>query len=589
MKSSMLSAAAFWLGFISLAAGQAAPKIQFHRTTRLVEVPVSVWRRSHFWSHGHFVRKLKRRDFELWIQGRRVPIVAVEMVRGDRAISPPPALPAGEYSNLQDGSSRNHVVYLFDFMHTAPADWMRLRQQLSRTLRRPLPANEMAAIMTLRPGLITDLPFTHDHLLLQAALRNLSSGLAGITSFAGPPPDKSSFSNPHGQSAGPNPGGALTAAMFGIASFAANPQMDMLEQMNDVSSFIQYHQSMDALRQLAALLRGIPGHKSVLWFTSDTTAAFMYNPNNALTGRAMRRAIQALNAVDVSLFPIDPAGLRVLGARSGPILNFNFNQAGASNLARATGGQAYANNNGLAQLARRAAEHYRWSYVLYFHPPARPLIRAMGTRSAPEYQNLRVKVLVPGVQVQYRHGFELRPRSGHLFQHQGMALRDIVYSPMNWSQIPLTARLGKLSPPIQVPRQFSKNLRREISFSQPAPLRHGRRGPPLNVRELRYTVTIPAARLLHFRPRQGWVYHFAIESLTISTRTGAILNLPADHVFQRLVPAQARGLQTGNLIFRGVFVLLPKFPALGRILIRDDVNGHLGSLAVPLPIITNPH
>lgn len=559
-------------GLAIIADGQSAPRYVFHQSSRLMSATVSVWRYPHFWSRGHFVRHLKIRDFSLWVNGRRWPIVALDRVRGNRRIAPPPRLPRGVYSNLQDSGRRNHVIYLLDYAHMTEWDFLRLRSQLRRSWRSALPANEMASIMTLQPGLNVDLSFTHSRRRLRSSLMHLDSIQAGgpggvfMTTQAAASAGAGAAADSTMNQASPS---AETFGLARIANFAAaNPFTDAWTHLRELDARIQYVQTMSSLHELAVLLRGVPGHKSVLWFTRSTMVAAMAHPQNVISGGLYRKTVAALNAADVSLFPIDSAGLGVSGN--------GF--SGAQAMARATGGHAFDNDNDLAGMARRAERRYAWSYVLYFAPPPSPASRP----ARPVYQRIRIRILRPGAHLAYRHGFYYPWRKTRIFRAQNASLRSLAYSPMDWSQIPLTARLGRLSRPLRVGHIQTEGLRKTVAFKAAALQQTAPPAATPKVRLLFYTVTLPAARMLHRQPG-GWDYNFSVEALTVSTRTGAILSLPADHVRQLMTPAQARQLRSGELEFRGVFVLMPKMPAIGRILIRDNATGRLGSVSVPLP------
>jgi VWFA-related protein len=123
----------------------------------------------------------------------------------------------------------------------------------------------------------------------------------------------------------------------------------------------EYIDDFQTLQQIEAYLGEIPGRKNVLWFSGGST--FYLRPDvNALSMQSGWQVIyDELEAHRIAIYPIDARGLTITGS---PVMLAQH--AVMSNVARATGGRAVYDYNGLAlaagEIVRDDGEYYTLTY-----------------------------------------------------------------------------------------------------------------------------------------------------------------------------------------------------------------------------------
>ena len=146
----------------------------------------------------------------------------------------------------------------------------------------------------------------------------------------------------------------------------------------------EYDTDTDVLRQITNYLSQYPGRKNLLWFNagsnlyllSDTELASIdssSNDNSSGEGTdyvpsgndntSMRSLYDALDAERIALYPIDVRGLTVASD-----LAMDQQQMLMSEEAETTGGQAFYNNNGIAQGTLKILDHSADFYTLTYSP-----------------------------------------------------------------------------------------------------------------------------------------------------------------------------------------------------------------------------
>lgn len=521
------------------------PKVTFQATTQLVQVPVTVLD-----SRGQFISGLQAGDFRLYVDGKPTPIVALDVTRNLAPTVMPPPTVAGAITNLQELGARNRLVFLFDFIHSSSTELARLRPQLIQFFSQPLPPGVDAAIFSLRPDLRVEQPFTRESALLIAAIRRLSGlpaegQIAPSMGSVAPPPSDTGDS---GAPAQPGGGGGP------MAQAAAAAEANILAVHNEMDAGFRradYYQTMDPLQLLAKMLAAIPGHKELLWVTPATSFVILPDQSTGLNGTRMWKAMQLMNAANTSLFQIDPRGLNAStgpGYMRGLMIN--------DEVAKVTGGAALGLNNNLAGLVRTAAARIEDQYILYFAPATAP-----GPQE--RYRNIKVEVKRPGARISYRRGFlqaalNFKPKSD-----QPLNFRDLAMSPLDWGEIPLTLAAGQPGP------------------ERAAYWKGARKGEM--IQQTPFTLKIPASELLHARPDGTWAFDFTVAAIMVSMKTGVAENMPPDH-FQRTLSAAAEEvMRAQNIRYRGFFVLAPGEQAIGRVAVRDNITGAVGTVTTFLP------
>ncbi len=550
-----------------------APVSTYHATTRLVQVPVTVLN-----GNGQFLNGLRKRNFRLWVDGKPMPIAYLDITRN---MKPRPRrtyhLPPGAVTNRQESGVLNRIVFLFDFSQIPLSQLSRLRAQMLRLFSRPLPRYTDAAILSETAWLQLDQPFTRNTRLLRQAIRaQFHPGRGtGMNYAAGWKAKISEILFDQAQ---------YMTAMAGMPGGGDGGIVHIGQSDMAQAEYRRLKNNAINLLALARMLNGMHGHKNLLWFTSDTSftitppgyseaAGVRHGPQPGAAFRQTNQlALWLMNAADASLYFINPRGLSAYTANAGSSLlnrpSWVSNQNPAihdlvwenENVpARATGGMALNNSNDIAGLARQAIERFQDQYILYFKPD-------FHYHSQMRYHKIRVRLAGAHGQIWYRHGYLQFARNHNLMFAQNFhPSRHFVLSPLDWTQLPLTlAPGGRIQGPMP---QYWK-------------------GPPHLplVREWPFSLHIAARRLIH-QYRNGYYYYdFDVDNFSIPQTSGKILRLPLDHYRRLLSPAEAKALlRSGEIRYKGRFVLPAHGRYLCRTVVRDNVSGRIGTVTILMP------
>jgi hypothetical protein len=200
--------------------------------------------------------------------------------------------------------------------------------------------------------------------------------------------------------------------------------------------------TLKALEAIAAYMKGVPGRKNLLWISGGIARAVDGTGQRSGTGRVdprspyyeelgpeLKHAIAALSDANVAVYTIDARGLPA-GAKG---KDAAINTDTMRDIADATGGKAFYNNNDLALGVRTALEDSREVYELTYSPQP---IAADGA-----YHNIRLAISRPGVQLRYRQGYNAPGKDETAGVDTVDRLTKVVSSPLDASEIGITATL----------------------------------------------------------------------------------------------------------------------------------------------------
>jgi VWFA-related protein len=155
----------------------------------------------------------------------------------------------------------------------------------------------------------------------------------------------------------------------------------------------QYYADSQTLIDLVEYLRQVPGRKNVLWFSGGSTRVLfddgLGDPAVSALDPNMRLVYDALEASRIAVYPIDARGLTTT-AHAAQLSSMR-------EAAEATGGHAYYNTNGLAQVAAHVVETDGSFYTLTCAPH--------DFKYDGKWHNVRVLVDGNGYQLSYRRGY----------------------------------------------------------------------------------------------------------------------------------------------------------------------------------------
>jgi VWFA-related protein len=255
--------------------------------------------------NGKPVRGLERQAFHIFEDGREQAIKIFEEHNSADAsqVKNLPSLPANTYSNFPETTVTSAAnVLLLDALNTPMKDQIYVRKQMTEYLKN-IPHGTRIAIFTLASKLRFVQGFTTDSTSLLAALSN-KRNLPGTSPLL---PDADD-ATPTTLVAGMQDIGASTQAIASLQQFQADEaafQTDLRVQM-----------TLDALKELAAYLGGIPGRKNLIWFSGSFPLDL--DPDASLSNEfsAVRNYSDQLQATSdlltisrVAVYPVDARGL----------------------------------------------------------------------------------------------------------------------------------------------------------------------------------------------------------------------------------------------------------------------------------------
>jgi VWFA-related protein len=324
-------------------------------------------------------------------------------------------------------------------------------------------ANNTIAIFGIDLSLIPYQSFTRDAALLRKAIEGLggrSTSQFGSTRTAQAAAQEAAqraeqqvtAATSGGAGAGGGAGASAVGATAAEAQFASM-QNRMLQQFESLERDQQGYATSNALMAIVSAMKSLPGRKSVIFFSEGLSI-----PANVQ--RQFISVIDAANRANVSIYPMDAAGLRTestltetregiatgtrnfvlnggastSGVADGPLtqtLERNEDllradpHSGLGTLADQTGGFLIANSNDLRNGFARIDTDMHNYYVLTYVPT--------NARFDGKFRDIDVKVRRPGLQVRSRKGYyAVRPSSSDapILSYEAPALAILEQTPL---------------------------------------------------------------------------------------------------------------------------------------------------------------
>lgn len=366
---------------------------------------------------------------------------------------------------------------------------------------------------------------------------------------------------------------------------------------------------------LGHYLEGLPGRKNLIWMSSQfpaivpmfgIQAAQVGNTMSAGAGSAlqaqgfdgsagttlgdtwsakmMREAIDSLNAAQVSVYPVDVAGLKPDAAAGGidPI---------ADNIANATGGHAYYNTNDISGAIQRATEDGSSYYEITYSPS--------DYREDGKMRHIRVTPSHKGYNLEYRRYYYAEDPDAPLtndekrvamavadqvvahkagdsmyayMQHGAPIDHDIVFRAQFHAGPVAQATPEQMANLVEQPAYFVIR-KRDKPAKLPPPI-------PLQSYSIDYLVHDQSAEA----HAGGQVLEFAAAAYNSD---GKLLNgIAQNAVRSQTSAAEKSGQQVP--FFRAVQTLeVPTTAVWLRVAVRDVNTDRIGTMEIPLPLVAN--
>ena len=534
---------------------------------------------------GKPVQGLRQQDFAVSEDGHPQQITTFEEHPSPHPPPPLGPLPPNIFTNIPRASpAGSPIVLLLDSLNTPIADQALVRQQMLSYLRHLQPGIPMA-IFTLGSQLRYIQGFTDDPAVLRAVVQNIHSGAA---------PRTSNLLQSKTEATANATAVAQIASTPGMGAMAAALQQFQGEQTSSQDS-TRILITLDALQQLAHYLAGIPGRKSIIWF-SGAFPSYIFpdqslsNPSAIERGFAdqIRSADASLATSEVAIYPIAAEGLlnnslydvdtQLTGQDAATIqqqsntslqndaLRRNADHTTMDQIAKATGGRAFYNNNGIAKAIARVAQHAANYYTLSYTPT--------NTKSNDHFRKIKVELKSEHASLTYRNGyFATNPAPSKAANPNVDPLLPFMKPDVpDSTEIPLALLVQPPpSKPISAPSTCPSD---NHDLSSPLPC---------------YTaVFVIAARGLQFSTTPNGSRQDTIEvTLLVYNDSGKILNWIVRHVNLDMDPARFAQVQSNGIHFSLTLGVPPGSTTL-RGGVYDPATGLAGTLAVPLASVTPP-
>jgi VWFA-related protein len=532
--------------------------------SNLVLVPVSPLDK-----HGQVIRGLKPEDFRLLVDGKPVVTSSFDVVAGPATEAPgsPSRISTGEATppespvfNIpaESSSTGNLVIFLVDFLNTKQADRMVMRKECLKFFAGQLRANQEIAVYGLTNSLELIQPFTRDPSRLIAAARTLL-----LQNDMPPEPVES-------RPLGPDEMDILT----------------VLRRRYNIDQHYRASRTLMAFRQLAGAFSRVPGRKSLLWLTGDASPlapALLYQmllePSLESTGTPfwdIMKTYDAMSAANISVFPVDVRGefnvglgniaegqshteftQTLHGTQPGDgssysnMTDFRQGETGRAlqamqEVAAETGGEVLAGSNDLAGLLNHAQGLWTYYYVLGFDPGR------VSSGKQLKYHRIEVKVRTHTTKILARQGYFIRPAA--LLTSQDEIQRDISEasrSPLDLTSLPLALTLGATT---------TNGDKRQIAFTLQV------RGDGIEIAQ----------------DATGAHYDLSVAALTRDPSGGLIWS-SMDRSGAVVSAQRAAELKQKGVTFKGEFQAKSGARCSGRVIVRDNLTGRVGTVTVGLP------
>ena len=431
-----------WALVLILCSAPAAPQtaVQERASAIVIEIPVTVLGKD-----GRPLAGLEAKDFELYDDGKKQPINAVDVI--DLSAPAAPAAGSPETASAAapapiPAAARRLWLIVFDTSYTSMAGLLRARQGARAFVTESMPPNDLVAVGTLSvdTGWKLLVNFTRDRSQLTAAIDSL--GMPGAALHATDPLGFA-FAAPSILTGGP-PSGLSAGAQGKNDGMAAENSADMQNlkrESNDQQARGRVVKLMESLASMARVLDSVRGRKHVVFLSEGFETRLLAGreagrpaQGTLLSGGADSAALDAgtnqgageaavtgqIWKVDsdarfgssslrdqlsgaLGLFPrsdavldaIDTGGVRAGGDAAGPGAGSGVD--GLSTMASETGGDFVRNANSLGGELKNVADRTNQVYLLVYQP------KNLSKPGA--FHKLRVEVKAPTSKVAARSGY----------------------------------------------------------------------------------------------------------------------------------------------------------------------------------------
>jgi VWFA-related protein len=391
------------------------PSVTIRANTRLVLVDVVVTDKK-----GQPITGLKAEDFTVEENGKKQKVATFSPPGGDQKAPQP--LPAGLLTNRPEYLKPAGVptVLLLDAANSHFLDQAYGRGQMLKYVLQQSEGGTPMAVMTLTGRLQVLQDFTSDPKILTTAIRKLQPQEPILQSMAAP---AQTNVDPGLRSASANVPVAPTGQFAELVAISQAQVESFQNQAAGYALEVRTLVTIQAMRDLARALGGLPGRKNVVWLTAEfpfdlipedtnksdaevladlpsmanvrndavnNSAGNALSQQRALHNQQIREAQSALASAGVAIYPVDMRGIMASG------IDVNTTSS-LEELARQTGGKAYVNQNEIKNGIALAVSDEKASYSLGYYPENK--------KWDGKFRTIKVKVDQGDREIRYRKGY----------------------------------------------------------------------------------------------------------------------------------------------------------------------------------------
>jgi VWFA-related protein len=548
---------------------QAPPELSIRTATRVVLVDAIVTD-----ADSHPVKGLVASDFAVLEDGKLQKISFFSFESPPQHQAAPPQLRPDVFTNRPEYHSAGGplVILLLDGLNTPPTQQAYVRQQILKYLASLRISSPGTAILALGNDLSILQDFTTSPQLLLAAARSYKGERTAVdvespkieipvtTGPGGGIPAQADVQGPPVDS-----GTEVSAGTYVLNTF--QELADSLKRFDKAVSVdnqdARVRATLAALRTISRAVVGYRGRKALIWFSAGFPFSLALDETMDLDFSKsyrdqIRQAAALLSDADVAVYPIDARGLVTVGgladpttpATQGPpdkslaaVTWQKFNTEGTmDHLARDTGGEVFRNTNDLNGALQAAIADSESCYVLGYYPERK--------NWDGKFHNLKVLVRNKELRIRSRTGyFAVDPANWRKGGYEKMispsALHMLASTGVLFYVHPISPQ--KKDNPTSIEILVDANT---VSFGS---------GP-----EFTYETD------LEFQ-----VGAFAPDGKLVRLETQTAQAVLRNETYQQFI-------KTGIPV--RVPILLKSGKYLLRVAARDNRNGHIGTLDVPLNI-----
>ncbi|MGH9703746.1 MAG: VWA domain-containing protein [Candidatus Acidiferrales bacterium] len=375
---------------------------------------------------GNYLPGLGKADFELFNDGHPQDIDTFAAPNLDSSTNQTAGpLPANTYSNRRQpiGAAPPSVTaILIDGLNNRFESLANARNQTLEFLR------------TLGPRDAVTLYYLGNRLYL---LHDFSKGNAGLLAdlknYKPETGTRIEDWTPSAEPPLPRPPGSQPRASVSIVKtlFPLSDDVWNLDQQSSAD------RTLEALRQITIHLGSMPGRKNLIWISGTFPTADVYVRVDGNLGSALQQhsatahLAEMMNAFDIALYPVEPAGLSYRPSHWGSAPAAQSTQLVMWELAEHTGGLSFYSSKDMERVLRHAMEDLRNTYLLGVYPQP--------GHSPEKFHKITVKVNRPETVVRSRAGFSPQLESGVAALFSAEIFEEARRSPLEATGIGLVA------------------------------------------------------------------------------------------------------------------------------------------------------